>query len=354
MQDIKNLVTVKEMKNQTYKSTVKSLLIILITLFSIQAFSQNKDYPVRDLKIGDTIPDIVVKGIINSSGRTVQISDLYKPGLLIIDFWATWCIPCINELPILDSLKRKFPQSLNILSVAYQDSSVVNGFLKKNPAINFHNLMISTNDKVLSNYFKHREVPHNVWIDRKGIVRAITNKEEINQENVAAFISNKDLKLPVKSDNLNFDANLPFHLGDTAYKYRSIWTPYINGIPSGDNVWGTHESGINRFFGFNDSILNLFWVIYSQGAVYYNIDDRLIKVITNDSIKFYRPSQLKNKIIASKYKRNIDWEKDNVYCYDLTIPKNVTDTVFYEYINNKEFDNKEYDSHGIKHLERWR
>jgi thiol-disulfide isomerase/thioredoxin len=322
------------MKNLTYKLIIKSVLIGLPVFFSAHAFSQKKDYAIRNLKIGDTIPDIAVSGIINASNKTVQISDLYKHGLLIIDFWATWCIPCISELPVLDSLQMKFSQSLNVLAVAYQDSSVVNGFLRKNPSIAVRHLTISTNDKTLVSYFRHTEVPHNVWIDKKGIVRAITNKEEVNQENVAAFLSNKALNLPVKSDNLNFDANQPFHLGDTVYKYRSIWTPHINGIPSGDNVWGTHEGGINRFFGFNDSILNLFWVIYSRGAVYYNIDDRLLKVITNDSIKFYRPAQLKNKAIASKYKRNIDWEKDNVYCYDLTIPKKVPDTIFYQYMLN--------------------
>ncbi|WP_345101532.1 TlpA disulfide reductase family protein [Mucilaginibacter panaciglaebae] len=320
------------MKNQTYLLSIKSLFILLLMLFTLQSFSQQKDYTVRELKIGDTIPDIVVKGLINSSSNTVQISDLYKHGLLIIDFWATWCIPCIQELPKLDTLRAKFPRSLSVLSVAYEDSIIIKKFLKRNTDINISNIKIATNDVTLVKYFKHIYIPHNVWIDKKGVIKAITNSEEINEENVTAFLNNKNVEMNVKKDITSFKYSDPFHLGDSIYRYRSIFTPNINGIGGGDISWGTHEEGMNRYFGYNRGIIDLFWIVYTQNTAYYNIDYKRIVIQTKDSIKYFRPKQINFLADRSKYKRNIDWEKDNLYCYDLTLPQKVPDTIFYKYM----------------------
>jgi thiol-disulfide isomerase/thioredoxin len=42
---------------------------------------------------------------ISADGQTIKLSD-FKGRLVLVNFWATWCVPCIRELPSIDNLRR--------------------------------------------------------------------------------------------------------------------------------------------------------------------------------------------------------------------------------------------------------
>tara|TARA_Y100000768_G_scaffold370775_1_gene336856 strand:+ start:377 stop:874 length:498 start_codon:yes stop_codon:yes gene_type:complete len=68
--------------------------------------------------IGKSIPDYQVEliGISNTS-----LDDLMKkPGFKIINFWASWCLPCLVEHPILMALKGK--ENITIIGINYKDN----------------------------------------------------------------------------------------------------------------------------------------------------------------------------------------------------------------------------------------
>jgi thiol-disulfide isomerase/thioredoxin len=199
------------MEKTTRYLTKVFLSVCLIISVVTTAYGQKKNDYIKELKIGDTIPKILVRQIINH-GQNRPIADLYKQGLLIINFWATWCAPCLHELPLLEKLKVEYPQNLNIISVAYEDSLTIKRFLKTHKEIKIPHLMMVTNDTIFKSYFTHKYLPHNIWIDRKGIIRAITNSEEITNENIIDFLKDNDLHLNIKKDNGSFKYNKPFHL----------------------------------------------------------------------------------------------------------------------------------------------
>jgi thiol-disulfide isomerase/thioredoxin len=54
------------------------------------------------------------------NGRTVRTEEL-KNNIVILDFWATWCEPCIGEIPVLNSLQQKFAsRGVKVIGVAVQ------------------------------------------------------------------------------------------------------------------------------------------------------------------------------------------------------------------------------------------
>ena len=53
----------------------------------------------------------------NLEGKQVKLSDYLGQGLVIVDFWATWCVPCLNGLPKLDELHRKY-DNVNVLAIS--------------------------------------------------------------------------------------------------------------------------------------------------------------------------------------------------------------------------------------------
>ena len=58
----------------------------------------------------------------------------WQQKLLVINFWATWCGPCKEEMPILAKLQQKYAaQGLQIIGIAADSASNVNNFVKKVP-----------------------------------------------------------------------------------------------------------------------------------------------------------------------------------------------------------------------------
>jgi thiol-disulfide isomerase/thioredoxin len=66
------------------------------------------------------------------NGRKVSLTDfLGKP--VLVNFWATWCGPCIEEIPLLESYAKSRGDSIKVIGVAEDDPAAVTDFLKDQP-----------------------------------------------------------------------------------------------------------------------------------------------------------------------------------------------------------------------------
>jgi cytochrome c biogenesis protein CcmG/thiol:disulfide interchange protein DsbE len=106
------------------------------------------------------------------NGRRLTLED-YKGKVLLINFWATWCPPCLSEIPDLVKWQRKYrAQGLRIVGITYppQSKSEVRRFIKK-LRVNYRIAMGTESTKAM---FTNREVlPLTVVIDREGKVREV-------------------------------------------------------------------------------------------------------------------------------------------------------------------------------------
>jgi thiol-disulfide isomerase/thioredoxin len=316
---------------------MKRLFIIFICVLPfITMNGYGQDNPIVPLKIGDKVPNVIITHLLRNE-HDIPMADLYRNNVLIINFWATWCQPCIRELPILDSLAAVDKGKLNVLSVAYEKQAIVDPFFKKHPGINMSYIHISTDDKVLIKYFKHFTIPHNIWIDKQGVVRYITGAEEITAKNISNFMDNQPMDLHPKTDITSFDIWAPFHLSDNVFIYRSIFTSYIDGIPGGYTanwVWRhPTERWLNRYFTYTSSKQQMLWHAINRlmaNQDYYHI----VKIVTSDSTRFFWPEQCRQTFSKSTYKSRSEWKYKNTYCYELTLPQPANDTVFFADVLN--------------------
>ena len=90
-------------------------LLFLISLAILRSNSLHQDLSHDHASLTDRkfFPNLVM---VDESGETTQLSQ-FKGKVTLVSFWATWCPPCIEELPYFSILAHKFPDDLKIVAI---------------------------------------------------------------------------------------------------------------------------------------------------------------------------------------------------------------------------------------------
>lgn len=174
----------------------KVFFIIFISVASIDVHPQSK---MIQLQIGDICPDFTLNKIVNYKENNARIGD-FKNKLLILDFWATWCQPCIAQFPKINALNKKFDGKVQIMPITYEEEVMVKKFVDKMERNSGIDIPSVVNDIVLREAFKHTEIPHYVWIDPSGKVVAITGTEDLTETNINKILQGQSLNIQKKID----------------------------------------------------------------------------------------------------------------------------------------------------------
>ncbi|GAA4331467.1 redoxin domain-containing protein [Mucilaginibacter gynuensis] len=270
------------------------------------------------VKIGQLVPGVTISNLVNYPSTNVRLTD-FKGKALILDFWATWCSPCIAMIPLMDSLQQQYSGRLQFISVTDQPGELVIPFMKKlERQKNAHyRLPIALNDKVLSGLFPHTTLPHYVWIDGKGVVRAITDQFAITSSNIDAFLKEGILSVDEKKDVpvMTYDRRLPLFtdkiaLLDSVKKYQTIFSGFVEALGGGYH-FDLYEPGKPRRVTVrNLPISGLFRLAY--GGQYRSLGDHKVIYKVKDT------SQLNNSAVGAAYEA---WMRQgHVFCYELIVP----------------------------------
>jgi hypothetical protein len=206
---------------------------------------------------------------------------------------------------------------------------VVQKFLDSKKFSNTFSLAFAYGDTVLSSLFKHKVVPHEVWIDNKQVVKAITSGVELNEKNVAAFTSGKLERLAVKKDDLEFDLYKPLFKegngGDgNEFLGRSIITKYLESLPGGNVIDLEPGDKIGRFIGANSVLVHLYYMAYSRFEL-PTANFKRIVFETKDSAKLKRPY---DKNVPADIRQNE--MPSQYYCYEFKLPEAVPRKEFFK------------------------
>jgi thiol-disulfide isomerase/thioredoxin len=121
------------------------------------------------------------------SGRGGQTIDLaqFKGQVVMINFWATWCGPCRDEMPLLEDIYKKYkPMGFTMLGVNVEpNSKAAEEWLGKLAKPVSFPIAFDTDSKV-SKLYKVAGMPNTVIVDRKGNVRVMHRGYKAGDENI--------------------------------------------------------------------------------------------------------------------------------------------------------------------------
>jgi peroxiredoxin len=114
-------------------------------------------------------------------GRQVSLAQ-YRGQVVMINFWASWCGPCRQEMPLLDNIYRKYNKlGFTLLGVNVEpDSKMADDWLKQTP-VSFP--ILYDKESAVSRLFDVGGMPSTVIIDRKGNVRVLHKGYKPGDEN---------------------------------------------------------------------------------------------------------------------------------------------------------------------------
>ena len=117
---------------------------------------------------GQAAPDFVLK---SASGQNLRLSE-HRGEVVMINFWATWCGPCRQEMPLLDELYSRYQRvGFSLLGVNIDDDSRRAMQMVEDLGVSFPVLFDET--KEVSKLYQVEAMPVTVIVDREGTVRHV-------------------------------------------------------------------------------------------------------------------------------------------------------------------------------------
>jgi cytochrome c biogenesis protein CcmG/thiol:disulfide interchange protein DsbE len=146
---------------------IQTTIALLLAVFVYVIFDS---FHEKVVVVGDSAPDF---SITTDSGRTITNSN-FGGKLLVLNFWATWCPPCIEELPSLNEFQRQFANSgVVVLAISIDtDEKAYRDFLTRT-RLSFLTARDPASDpaKRISVDYGTLKVPESYIIDGSGKVR---------------------------------------------------------------------------------------------------------------------------------------------------------------------------------------
>jgi len=141
------------------KNIYRSVLVAFIALLAAQSHA---------VALQDEAPDFTLKSLEGSNLRLEE----YRGQVVLINFWASWCGPCRQEMPLLDQLHNRYEETgFAVLGVNVEGEVKPAQKIVDKTKVTFPVLI--DEDQKVSEMYNLEAMPSTVVVDRDGVIRYI-------------------------------------------------------------------------------------------------------------------------------------------------------------------------------------
>jgi uncharacterized protein (TIGR03435 family) len=255
--------------------------VIAFLLISSTSFSQI-------VKIGDSVPDYQFEKVLNYLKPSINLREA-KGKILIIEFWGTWCGPCIPALEHLNELQQKFKNDVVIVGISDDTEERLNKFLLKRPVTI---PLVADPMNKSAKYFQVKAYPQTFVADKNGKIFAITHPDEITEEKIKDLVLGKKVEI---ATHINVShPSIDYFNADQKTIFSFAIKPMI------DSVRGNISKRGN--------------------GVFQNRRYSLINGTTDQFIKeIFQRTNSRTLILADK--KQFEFKPENRFCFDIIVPE---------------------------------
>lgn len=184
---------------------MKKNITLILLFIVISCIGQNK--------VGEKVPTYVFKEILNNDKKSFNTGKQKKP--FIIEFWATWCSPCIPAMKKLENIQNKYGDKLEIVTVSTDSRKNLMRYINNTKT----NIKIAF-DTTHLNVFKYKIIPHTILVDKNGYIKAVTSPDKISDEILSDLISGKEINIVNQEDTSKVSPILDKEFKNNDYQFK--------------------------------------------------------------------------------------------------------------------------------------
>lgn len=303
---------------------MKNLIITLILVYSLNGFSQ------QNIKVGEKAPSISITDWVINTPENKKLENKF----IVIEFWATWCVPCLKAVPHLNDLQDKFKRD-DLYFISLTDEPV-HKIEKTHSIVNFKTIVASDQTKATQKEFGDgkrgiTQLPLTVMIDNEGIIKWIGTPSKLTEFILNDFLNKKPInkndsglgKLKIK-ENLELQKLKGFE--KVLYVAQNDDIKFYFDIEKSESKFSfsNKKTGTKLFYlesaNVSDILTSVFHYNVNEIFVHENLDkDRYDVWFKNDSLSKEKALEFLQDTLFSKLKIEKKESSKKIITKDLVI-----------------------------------
>jgi thiol-disulfide isomerase/thioredoxin len=250
------------------------------------------------LKVGDLIPDMVIRNLVNAPVKEVE-ARMYTNKFTILNFWGTWCAPCLPEMDSLAILQKKNNGRIQVIAISNEPVSRLEKYLQRKPSGLW---LASDTSGWLYGQFGLNYVGQSAILDPEHRVIALVRTDSINQQMIDKLARKELVRSSAETGNKTDYEVDPFAV-DSTIDFQVTLSGHRPGMPGMSKSYlktafeGRRRTYINSCP--SNFLMDIFKVSYKQ----------LIYEVPEKSVCHYK-------------------DKSTLYCFDLLVKPSQKDSFF--------------------------
>ena len=153
---------------------------------------------------GKAAPPISLTQVLQAPAETTATWDVLRGQATVLEFWATWCGPCVEAIPHWNKLVERFQgRPIRFLSITDESPELIARFLKDKPMSGW--IGLDGQGKTFDSYLIEAR-PTTLLVDANGVVRAIGHPKGLTEAALEDFLAGKPTSITIESGGVDTQA----------------------------------------------------------------------------------------------------------------------------------------------------